>query len=304
MIDKLQRLKAMHRHGLIVNAIYELYVRAYTKSYWRKIIPLLTFRVNRKVSDKQVFLLGCYNSGTTILREILKAHPEICGMPREGEKYTSVFSNMEKDGWIRMAYKNRHLAPSSLSAVKARQQLDKDWGYWCESSEKTFLEKSIAHAYRIEFLKEIYPSAKFVMIVRDGYCSTEGILRRAEPRGQARKDTGGIYPAKLCAQQWVDINSRLLAAAEMPSSKLVKFEDFVSNPYEIMKDIFDFIGVDVNSLGVSGRELVVGGINFEINNPNPSSRERFPESYINEFNDVAASTLTGFGYDLMEPVYE
>lgn len=34
--------------------------------------------------DKWLFVVGCYNSGTTLLAEMLSRHPNISGLPTEG----------------------------------------------------------------------------------------------------------------------------------------------------------------------------------------------------------------------------
>ena len=45
---------------------------------------------------KWLFLVGCYNSGTTLLRDILNEHPEIKGLPLEGVRLTGAFEDLEK----------------------------------------------------------------------------------------------------------------------------------------------------------------------------------------------------------------
>ncbi|MBK9319321.1 MAG: sulfotransferase [Bacteroidetes bacterium] len=39
--------------------------------------------------EKWVFILGCYNSGTTLLHKLLATHSDIGSMPNEGQFYSS-----------------------------------------------------------------------------------------------------------------------------------------------------------------------------------------------------------------------
>lgn len=288
-----------HQAGIFLNILYELYVRAYTWPLGRVFLSLLMGRVNSRLPDRQVFLIGCYNSGTTILRDILRAHPDVSGMPREGVRFTNVFPDMQQGGWVRMAYKNREMPASNASSAQARKQLDRDWGYWSKSKNGVFLEKSITHSYRLEFLQRTFPAAKFILISRDGYCSTEGVLRRAAPQGSAVDQVGSEYSAGLCAEQWVSINTKLLAAKNNANTTMIRFEDFVSKPYETVSDLLAFIGVDTAELKYEGKVLQVGLREFEIRNPNPASRGRFPKAQLKAFNSVASEMMHKLGYSIM-----
>src|SRR5688572_13607291 len=71
--------------------------------------PLLSAILNLKGrnldSKKWVFILGCYNSGTTLLDQILSLHPEISGLKDEGVMLTDCLKRPEDFGWRRMWWK-------------------------------------------------------------------------------------------------------------------------------------------------------------------------------------------------------
>jgi hypothetical protein len=235
------------------------------------------------------------------LRDILKSHPDISGMPREGVKFTNVFPDMQEGGWIRMAYHNRNFPACFFSIDEAREILNRDWGFWADKGNEFFLEKSITHSFRIPFLKTVFPNACFIGITRDGYCSTEGILRRAKPLNDAAKAlNSNMYPVELCAKQWVYINKSILRAqTDGVRIKHIKFEDFVSCPHKVLKDIFDFIGADTEYLSGKNNTVSILQKKFEIRNFNPESRMRFPASKVDEFNTHAGELMRYFGYKLM-----
>lgn len=282
------------------NLFYEVFIRLYLIPGFRKV---LSFICRKKMPNDMVFLVGCYNSGTTILRDILKSHPNVGGMPREGVRFTDVFTDMQHGGWIRMAYHNRRLPSSFFSVDESREKLDRDWGFWAKRNETVFLEKSITHSFRLEFIKKVYPSAKFIAITRDGYCSSEGIMRRARPISHAEKALGQRgYPEDLCAEQWSYINEKLLDFSVNNDSCLhIRFEDFVLEPEETVKALFRHIGADENLVSMKKDVLYVVDKPFPIKNTNPESRRRFLKGQLNleAFNRIAGDTMSKFGYRLM-----
>ena len=57
--------------------------------------------------DRWVFVVGCYNSGTTLLANLLEAHPAINGLAREGVELTDALRRPELAGWPRMCWAGR-----------------------------------------------------------------------------------------------------------------------------------------------------------------------------------------------------
>ena len=67
------------------------------------IIPrLLTPFGNELQPDRWIFIIGCNNSGTTLLKSILTKHPLIAGFTREGVYLTDRLPFPEQFGWPRM----------------------------------------------------------------------------------------------------------------------------------------------------------------------------------------------------------
>lgn len=49
-------------------------------------------------SRKWVFIMGCNNSGTSLLHYILGSHPDIASLPREGQFLTAVLPQPDHYG--------------------------------------------------------------------------------------------------------------------------------------------------------------------------------------------------------------
>ena len=64
--------------------------------------------------DRWVFIIGCYNSGTTLLKDLLAEHPHIGVLAGEGVKFSDALPRPEDFGWQRMwcqCIEQMHLDP-------------------------------------------------------------------------------------------------------------------------------------------------------------------------------------------------
>ena len=52
--------------------------------------------------QKWVFIVGCYNSGTTLLADLMGNHPDISALPVEGVRLSDVWPLPETYAWNRM----------------------------------------------------------------------------------------------------------------------------------------------------------------------------------------------------------
>ncbi|UCD78998.1 MAG: sulfotransferase [Desulfobacterales bacterium] len=111
-----------------------------------------------------------------------------------------------------------------------------------------FLNKCPGNSVRIEFLKEIFPDAIFIHLIRDGRAAAYSIMRsRLKHNGSywSVKPPGWQDLLKLplvdaCALQWkMIVESVLQSAAKLPPEQYVevKYEDFVVRPAETLKHV-------------------------------------------------------------------
>jgi hypothetical protein len=111
-----------------------------------------------------------------------------------------------------------------------------------------FTNKCPGNSVRIEFLKEIFPDAIFIHIIRDGRAAAYSIMR------SRRKHSGAYWSVKppgwqdllklplvdACALQWkMTVETILQSAEKLPRVQYieVKYEEFVSRPAEIFEQV-------------------------------------------------------------------
>ena len=124
---------------------------------------------SKLLSDRPpVFLIGAARSGTKFLRDVLAVHPEVAAIPFD----VNFIWRLGNEG-----VPHDELTPAHLNdALKQRlnQRLRKASG---AKSHQVLLEKTVSNGLRIPFIREVFPDAKFVHLLRDGRSVIESVHR-------------------------------------------------------------------------------------------------------------------------------
>lgn len=256
-----------------------------------------------KTPDLWVFPVGCYNSGTTIIQELLAAHPGISTLPKEGVRFTAMLPAPEDKGWTRMWIRcTEYMDIGSEIEPKRAERIQKDWAPWLDRSCRAFMDKSISNVTRIPWLERNFNNAHFIGIVRDGYCVAEGIRRKARPRGEAARQTGTVYPIEMAGEQWVAANERLLAAANnVKRFMLIKYEDLVADPVGTLGKTWEFIGLALPHMEPLPDGLIIdqNAHHIEQNN-NAQSHARLSDDDIRRLTPVIRDMQKRLGYSVRD----
>lgn len=250
--------------------------------------------------QKWVFVIGCYNSGTTLLSTILSQHPEIASLPTEGAFLTDGMTTPESCGWVRMWHKClAQIEQDEHTAAAIATRIKRNWGFWYDGSKPVFLEKSISNAARIKFLEKHFQPAYFIYIVRNGYAVAEGIRRKSDLKKWATPVAGEQYPLELCAEQWSESDRYVSAnAANFQHFLTIKYEDLAENTDAVLAEVCQFIGIPSEPLLDIGQQtLDVTGYNSTVKNMNASSLKRLTAEDVQTIQRVAGERLAQWGYE-------
>lgn len=274
-------------------AVRSLALRAYLHEGVRRMVRPVA---PRRVPARWAFLVGCYNSGTTIFKDLISAHPEIRTLPVEGARLTSVLPMPENFGWNQMWTRcEEHMIPQT--GPEGAERIIQDWSPWWGRRGMVFLEKSIANTARIPWLDANFDDACFIGLTRDGYCVSEGIRRRARPQGTA-ENAVLRYPLSTCAGQWVAANEKLLQASKKTARfKLTSYERLVESPAEVLTEVWKFLGLDPAPVLEHDGAVEIRGKRFPLRDMNSESRSRLSPGDIEELAQVLAPMQTRLGYE-------
>jgi hypothetical protein len=120
------------------------------------------------MSNEPIIIIGAPRSGTTILGDILSSHPDLhyfvepTPLWRRYAKFHGDFVDRE--------YTNDQVRKTRTLFEKSLR----------ESGKRRILEKTPQNCLRVPFVYNVFPNAKYVHIVRDGYESSLSILKHWE----------------------------------------------------------------------------------------------------------------------------
>ncbi|HYX82694.1 MAG TPA: sulfotransferase [Gemmatimonadales bacterium] len=210
-----------------------------------------------------VFVVGCQRSGTTLLQQMLDAHPELAvtcdsefiplmlqdaretGAPAAGdatlhadtvELLIAYRSRSGRAGFQRLGLKEEDVRQAAAGAETYAGFVTRLFDAVAASRGKPYAgDKTPDYARSIPLLHRLFPQARFVHIVRDGRDVALSLQRWAQTaaRGPVRTAVWKEEPVAACALWW----SGMVTSAERGSSVLsagqyltIRYEDLIAQP--------------------------------------------------------------------------
>lgn len=245
--------------------------------------------------NKWIFLVGCYNSGTTLLAKILGEHPDISALSTEGHFISDELIKDYEIGLPRMWVDREDLFTlDEYSEGPNPARLKKEWGMRLNTKKKYLLEKSPPNVPRMRWFNRHFNSPYFIGIVRNGYAVAEGISRKAKPM---HLKSG--WPIEKSAYQWSRSNEVMIENGQrVDNFLLIKYEDLTENTFETISRITEFLGIAPFSKENTDKQWSVHERNTKIRNMNVESFSRISENERKKIDDIAGKMLKHFNYSM------
>lgn len=210
---------------------------------------------NSTATDVPVFVFCMGRSGSTLLRFLLDAHPDLAcppetSLPALCGQLAVVWSLIEG---APLSLNRGDTPPQVPDAAIAgiRHMVDMMTGsYLVRRGKSRFCDKSLGSARFVDLLVRVYPEAKFICLyrhpmdmIRSGIDACPWGLN-----GYGFDQYIGSSPGNAVfalARYWLE-NATLIVAAENQypdRCHRVRYEDLVSNPEKMAEEIYAFIGV-------------------------------------------------------------
>ncbi|MFN0187743.1 MAG: sulfotransferase family protein [Bacteroidia bacterium] len=241
--------------------------------------------------EKWVFIVGCYNSGTTLLHNLLATHPQIGSMPNEGQFYSSQLprgADFDLPRLWALKPKLFYLDENTVTSIDAKK-LRKEWGYFYNHpTRKILIEKTILNAARTRWLQANFPNAYFISLFRNGYAVCEGIHRKEK------------HSIENAASQWSVSNEILLNDIPFLKNQLqLKYEDLVLNPMEAMRTVTRFLNITDLDESIFSKSFQIHKVSAAIKDMNQESIARLTKTQIENFNLIAGKVMERVNYPLL-----
>ncbi len=211
-----------------------------------------------------VFVSGMFRSGTTRLYAVLQNAPDFRRANGVVNESALVHHLEGLDNWRSSERLTRHLDITAIepcsfdNLLAATRRWPEPWrrttlvrGFHhcaCQRlSVRRLAEKTPGNEMHSALLKNAFPRARFIYVLRhpiDVFASMRAVERREVERGVPEDHLAWWrMPPEQFASTWVQsINAALLMHEAMPGEvSSVRYEDFISDPAGIMKQLFAFV---------------------------------------------------------------
>lgn len=262
---------------------------------------MLAWRFPKRPSkQRHIFVVGAPRSGTTLLEAILAVHPNFASLRQE----LAIFSFRNIFQLERLAFS---LAETETTETLFRESTNivEFYDKLAESvlrnkGGKRFLEKTPQNVLHLSFLRNNFPNAQFINIIRDGrdcYCSAQ-----TNPYVIQSKS------AEKYAKYWRRCIESRSAFKDDPNIIDIRYEELTSDTERVTRNLMNFLGEDflpeqlqINHYSKHGAsqapffKKLSGPIDTSSHN---QWQSKLSEQEINVFERVAGSQLVRLGYEL------
>ena len=287
---------------------------------------------------EKVFIIGNPRSGTSLFRLMLNAHPKVISPPECGflhwwfAKYKdwNDLSNTSNqiDIFINDLKSSKKITNWYLDFEKLKQRIidikPQDYAtlgeiiylLFAEQKDKNpilIADKNNYYINHLNDLNEIWPTAKYILVVRDGrdvacsYINMEKLVTDSPYKPILSTDISTI------AREWVANNKKcidFINSLNSTRSFIVRYEDIVTNPKLFLTKVCNFLGIDFDKemltyyiKNIELQDEPISTLDWKLKtleSPDKNNigkhKKELSEANCNEFNAIATSLLQKFNY--------
>ena len=188
---------------------------------------------------RPIFVIGSPRSGTTLLRTILDAHPNIVSPQWETGLFIAFDSIL--NGQVAKLMNARSDFPIERADLVrwAREcTLDLSKPFGTQSVKPRWAEKTPGHVFKVELIREVFPDAQFIHIIRNGSDVVKSLINRSwAPQGRLKS-------IRWAAKQWVDsVRAGRESGANLPSDVFyeIRYEQLLAEPNASIQRLCKFL---------------------------------------------------------------
>ncbi|SES71639.1 Glycosyltransferase involved in cell wall bisynthesis [Salinibacillus kushneri] len=199
--------------------------------------------LNYPKNASPIFIGGAGRSGTTLLRVMLNAHPNLCSGPefKMLQQIANLYNQMISIKDIRKAYglDIEDINTSFNNFISSFFEKFK-----MESNANRIVEKTPHNVLIMKELVKIFPDAKFIHVVRDGRDVASSLVTMDWYDFQGNP-LPYVQNIRNATDYWKQVLTKSIQDSRDPILKgkvmFIKYEDLITEPKKIIKDVLVFL---------------------------------------------------------------
>lgn len=290
--------------------LFELFARGDLENYWRGVVAdevaidsglrdgrfvrdeRLKNALSKRATQPAPFIVGVGRSGTTLLRMMLDAHPDLA-IPSETHFLAAFLSNADAvspDGFFSTVVDSATWGNFAMDEAELRAELDRIESFTLSEGVRAFYrlyarfhgksrwgDKTPPYRAYMTEIARLLPEVRFIHVIRDGRdvaLSYRGLW------------FGPGDDVELQAQFWVDqISSIRTQSKELAGYREIRYEDLVTSPESTLRSMCAYLDVPYDPRMLDYHRTASGRL-AEVRRPFgpagfPSDRDRFISIYEN-----------------------
>lgn len=243
-----------------------------------------------------IFVSGLHRSGTSLLHEILRAHPDISGFENSPADYEdegqflqsiypigAVFGGPGKFAFDPGSYMTEH---HELATTANAETIFREWSTYWDLNRRYLIEKSPPNIVRTRFLQALFPKSRFITV-----------LRHPVPVSYATiKWSKSSIPQLI--DHWLVAHERYLAdMSKLGNVLTLRYEQFVLYPQAVLDEIYTFLDLDKIPL----QQQVSREINAKYFRQWSKDRRRLFKPVMRQITPEIEQRVVNLGYSLENP---
>jgi len=210
-------------------------------SWWLKEYTLPAY-----ISESEPIVVGgCGRSGTTLLQVILDAHPELCCVRESSVLHLGKLDTSKLSNRLRMPIDRvRAIADTSSRHGEFVERICSEYAAGIRKTR--WADKSPRNVRRLSYIFKHFPKARFVHVVRDGRDAVCSLRTHPKYRriGGELVEVHTWKSMEECAGRWQNDVHEGIAWRGHPGYFELRYEDLVTEPEPVLRELFDFLGAD------------------------------------------------------------
>ena len=242
-----------------------------------------------------IFLAGLHRSGTSLLHEIIREHPEISGFSQtgvpkdEGQHLQTVYEPAKSFGgpgkfvFDPRSYMNEsHPLATNESAIAIFEQWSKYYDFSCNY----LVEKSPPNIIRTRYLQKLFPGSKFVAILRHPIAVSFATQKWSKtPISSLIEHSLRAYEIFLGDIEFLD------------SIYIIRYEEFVCEPQKTVDAIYGFLGLEPIAIHHEVRK----NVNEKYFSMWTDWCNKLPNNVLSRITPELETRVNKFGYSINNP---